>query len=214
MGLFSDILGFASDNAGPLLGIGGQLLASGAASSAAERAAQQQTQASQEAIQEQARQFDITQSNLAPFIDAATRGVVSQQAGIGLLGPEAQQLFFDEFASSPAQQFLRDRGEQATIRNFAATGGLGGGRVQEALQQQGIGLASQEINTLLNRQAAISGQGQTAATNLGSIGAGTSANIGNLLTNQGQAGAAGILGQNQAFQAGISGVASGLGSLF
>ncbi len=215
MGIFDSILDFAGSDVGQAgLKIGGQLIASGLGSSAAEKAAQLQTQASQEGIAEQARQFDVTQGNLNPFIDAATRGVVSQQAGIGLLGNEAQQQFFDEFQQSPGQQYIRDQQEQALIRNSAATGGLGGGRVQTALQGQAANFANQTFGTHMNRLAAITGSGQTAATNLGGIGQQAAVNTGNLLTNQGQAGAAGVMGQNQAVQQGVQGITQAIGGLF
>jgi hypothetical protein len=215
MGLFSSILDFASsDVGGAALQIGGSILASGLGASAAERAAGMQTAATQEAIAEHARQFDITQANLAPFIDAATRGIVSQQAGVGLLGPEAQQLFFEEFRAGPGQEFLRRQQEQALLRQQAALGGIGGGRVRTALQEQAANRATLDFQNQLNRLAAISGTGQTAATQLGQIGAGTAQNIGALLTTQGQAGAAGVLGQQAAIQQGISGVAQAVGGLF
>ena len=215
MGLFDSILDFAGSDAGKAaIGIGGSLIGSGMASSAAEKAAGMQTAATQEAIAEQARQFDITQSQMAPFIDSATRAVIAQQAGAGLLGPEAEQMFMQDFQESPAQKYMREQGEQAIIRQSAATGGLGGARVQEALQAQGMGLASQNVTERMNRLAAMAGSGQTAATNLGGLRGSMAGQTAQMLSNQGTAGAAGVLGQNAAMQQGISGVTQSLGGLF
>lgn len=196
--IFSGIGGFVSDNAGSLIQVGGSLLAADVASSAAERAASAQTAASGEAVSEQARQFDLTQANLAPFIDAGTRGIVQQQALTGLLGPEVQQQAFTDFAASPGQDFLRSEQEKALLRNASAIGGLGGGNVRTALQEQAANRALLDFNNQLNRLAGISGTGQTSAQQLGQIGATTAANTGNLLVSQGQATASGILGTGAA----------------
>lgn len=132
---------------------------------------------------------------------------------------EAQRQAFERFNESPGQAFLRQRGEQAILRGAAATGGLGGARVQEALQQQGIGFAQQDLQNQLARLAALSGQGQAVTQNVSQLGAGTAANIGSLAMQSGQAQASGILGAQQArgqalgmLQSGFAGGAIGAGT--
>ncbi len=60
----------------------------------------------------------------------------------GVMGPEAEQQAIDNFIESPGQKYLRDQQEQALLRNQAAIGGLGGGRVRSALQDEAYGRAA------------------------------------------------------------------------
>jgi len=168
------------------------------AGKAAKGAAGAQAAASASAIGEQRRQFDISQEQAEPFRQAGLSALEQQQALMGLLGPEAQRAAFQQFQESPGQAFLRERGEQSLLRSSAAIGGLGGGNVRSALQQQGIGFAQQDLQNQLARLGSIAGQGQAVTSNIAQLGAGTSANIGNLLQAGGQAQASGILGAQQA----------------
>lgn len=165
---------------------------------AASSAGDAQAQASMEAVEEQRRQFDITQEQLAPFREAGVSALGRQQQLLGLEGVNAQQRAIDQFIESPGQQFLRERQERALLRNQSAIGGLGGGNVRTALQEQAAGIASTQLGDLQNRLAGLSGTGQSTATALGQLGQQSSANIGNLLQSAGQARASGILGEQQA----------------
>jgi len=179
---------------------------------AARDAAQTQAEAYGMGIDEQRRQFDISQENMAPWLEAGTGALGMQQDFLGLSGQEAQQSAYDNYTMSPGQEFLRARGEKAITRNAAAIGGLGGGGVRSALQQQGIGFAAQDFGNHYNRLAGMSGTGQTAASNLGQLGSNTASNISNLMGQQGNARASGILGSAQS---GIQGTNNliGLGSM-
>jgi len=165
---------------------------------AADDAADAQAKSSEAAVAEQRRQFDITQQNLSPYIKAGQGALHEQQAALGLLGPTKQKVVFDRFTESPGQQFLRERGEQALLRNASAIGGLGGGNVRSALQQQGIGFAQQQFDQQMAQIAGISGTGVNTANSLGGIGANTANAIGQNLQASGAARASGILGEQQA----------------
>ena len=119
----------------------------GGASKAAARAQQAGTEAG---IAEQRRQFDITQQQFRPFREAGVRALGQQEQILGLQGPEQQAAAFQEFRESPGQAFLRERGERSLLRNQAAIGGLGGGNIRSALQQQGIGFAEQQFGEFQN----------------------------------------------------------------
>lgn len=86
-----------------------------------------------------------------------------QAALSGALGPQAQAQAYSTFQSSPGQQFLRDRAEQALLRNSAALGGLGGGRVRQELQRQAIGEAQQDFGNAFNRIGTVAQGGLAAA---------------------------------------------------
>ena len=110
----------------------------------------------------------------------------------GALGEQAQQDAYNNFNDSPGQQFLRDRGEQAIVRNAAATGGLGGGNVQKALATFGQGLAQQDFSNQFNRLGQVSNQGFAATQGQS-----------NIAQNQGQAGLnSGNLAANYNFNTG------------
>lgn len=102
-------------------------------------------------------------TDVQPFAQAG-RGAIDLQAALsGAGGIPAQQQAFAQFQESPGQQFLRDRAEQALLRNQAAIGGLGGGNVRSALQEQAIGLAQQDFGNQFARLGQVSGQGLQAA---------------------------------------------------
>jgi hypothetical protein len=120
-----------------------------------------------------------------------------QAALSGVLGPEAQQKAIDDFIESPGQQFLRDEQEEALLRNAAAIGGVGGGRVRSALQEQALGRAA--------------GLQQQTFANLGEVADReqlTQANIANLQTQRGGA----VSALRTGFGANLANIEAGLGA--
>lgn len=168
------------------------------AQDAARDAAGIQAQGAQAGIEEQRRQFDITQGNLAPFREAGIGALEQQQALLGLGGQDAQTQAFAAFNESPGQKFIRDRAQKNLLRNQSAIGGLGGGNVRSALVEQGTGFAQQDFQNQFGRLGQIAGQGQAAGTSIGQFGAQTAGNIANLGIAGSEARASGILGAAQA----------------
>lgn len=168
------------------------------AQDAARDAAGIQAQGAQAGIEEQRRQFDVTQQNLAPFREAGVGALEQQQALLGLGGQQAQTDAFSAFNESPGQKFIRDRAQKNLLRNQSAIGGLGGGNVRSALVEQGTGFAQQDFQNQFGRLGQIAGQGQSAGTSIGQFGAQTAGNIANLGIAGSEARASGILGAAQA----------------
>ena len=168
------------------------------AGKSAEQAADVQAQAAREGVAESARQFDQTREDFQPFREAGVGALGQQQALLGLSGQEAQEQAFAGLKESPAQQFLRSRAERGLIRNQAAIGGLGGGNIRTALQEQGTAFAQQDISNQFNRLATLTGGGQAATTNVAKLGAAATAqqNASNMQAANAQA--SGILGAQQA----------------
>jgi hypothetical protein len=166
-------------------------------SNAIRRAGNIQAGAAGTATAESARQFDITQQNLQPFQEAGVGALGQQQALLGLSGEEAQQQAFSGLQESPGQQFIRNRQQRALVRNASAIGGLGGGNIRGALQQQAAGFASQDISNQFNRLSSLTGGGQTAATQIGVFGQQAVGQQGQFGLQAAQAQASGILGQQQ-----------------
>lgn len=169
-----------------------------AAEDAASDAASAQVQGSQAGIAENRRQFDLTRSDFAPSQQAGVDALGQQRAMLGLDGPEAQQVAMAGLQESSGQKFLRERGQKNLLRNASAIGGLGGSNVREALVQQGVGFAQQDLENQFGRLGQLAGQGQAAAGSVGQFGAQTAGNISNLQNFAGQARASGILGKAQA----------------
>lgn len=180
---------------------------------AAEDAARIQQQGTEAGVEETRRQFDEIMRLLGPSVEAGDLARQQQLALLGLSGPEAQAAAMQSFQESPGQQFMREQQERALLRNSAAIGGLGGGNVRSALQQQAAGFAQQDFGNQFNRLAGLSGSGQAAASNLGQFGQASAGNIANLLMQGGAAQASGILGAQQA-NAGMAQNLLGLGALF
>jgi hypothetical protein len=120
-----------------------------------------------------------------PYQQAGTTALQQQLALSGALGQDAFNAAYQE---SPYIQFLREQGERSTLSGAAATGGLGGGRVQQELVRFGQGLASKGLQEQINNLSGLSSQGMQAAaggadiftgmgTNLANLGTGTAQNI-------------------------------------
>ena len=98
-------------------------------------------------------------SALDPFVNSGNAAIGQQAALSGALGNDAQKQSFANFNASPGQEFLQQRGEQAVLRNASATGGLGGSRVLQELQRQGIGFAQQDFQNHFDRLGQVSNMG-------------------------------------------------------
>ena len=213
----------------------GGLLSSRSQKSAAKTAANAQTQASEAAIQaqieaqdkaiaEQRRQFDTVQSILAPFVESGRSALASQQALIGLAGPQAQQAAIAGIQGGPEYGALVRAGEDAILANASATGGLRGGNVQGALAEFRPQVLSSLINQRFDQlggltsagQASAAGQAQ-AAQGLGQGVSGallnTGANIGSLQQQIGAARAGSALARGQATSDLFNGITGAIGTV-
>lgn len=111
------------------------------------------------------------QSGLGGFLTQG-QGASQQQAALsGALGPQAQAQAFQQFESSPGQQFLQERGERAVLRNAAATGGLGGGNVLKALSDYGQGMALQDLENQFARLGQVANRGANVGQTMAGVGA-------------------------------------------
>lgn len=197
-----------------VVGIGASILGARSKDRGITRASDFQRDAAQGGIDVQSEQFQRIMELLGPSSEGGDLARQQQLALLGLLGPEAQQQAQSQFSESPGQQFIRERQQRALTRNQSAIGGLGGGNIKTALQEQAAGFAAQDFGNQFNRLGGLAGQGQQANIALGQFGQASAANIGNLLTNQGAAEASGTLGRAESRGGLISDITSGLGSIF
>lgn len=131
------------------------------------------------ALSEQARQYDQSREDMLPWLEAG-KSSLNQLVAL-------QNGDFSSFKRSPDYQFALDQGLQGLDRSAAARGGLYAGGHQADVMKYAQGLASQNYGQYANRLAALAGVGQTAAGNLGSLGANYAGNAGNAAIGAGNA---------------------------
>ncbi len=237
-----------------LLGIGGDLAGSYFNDSYAGQAAEDVAAANREALQLsqeniQAGRGDIQDYGVPGLEDIISgyQGAINmiQDPGLaeqkaldftGVNGPEAQTVAYNEFNESAGQQYLREQQEESLLRNAASIGGLGGGRVRSALQEQAYGRAAtndqrylDNINRLIQPETnrsnnlgnILSQGGENLAryraglgSNLANISAGGSAQQIPLLTGIGEANAAASTARGNAIASGIGSITGTLGDLY
>ena len=100
---------------------------------------------------------------LNPYIQGGGGAFDYQSALSGAMGNQAQADAYARYMQSPGQEYLRNQGEQAILRNSSATGGLGGGNVLQELQRHGIGLAAQDFANSFDRLGSLSQLGYGAS---------------------------------------------------
>ena len=184
--------------------IGGGLsyLGSKEQSSAAESAAASQSQAAQLGIQEQRRQFDISQKNLAPWLEAGKTDLANlQRTEEGTY--ERAVMDPNQYKQSPGYNWLQQQGIKGLQQGLSSTGQLG--KFSADATKFGQGLALQDytgylgrLESLMNRYAGTAQVGQTASGQLANLGQNTANQIGNLYGNMGQAQAGGAINQANA----------------
>ena len=147
-----------------------------------ERAAQEANRLSQQGIEELRRQFDVTQQNVDPFIQAGIGQLGALEEGTTAEGLGARlERIFNTGALDPLIE-QRTRAAQGAL----SAGGLtrSGTAVEElsAIPQE-LGFAIESL--LTGRSTNLAQAGQSAALGLGQIGGSSAANIANLFSGQG-----------------------------
>ena len=114
-----------------------------------------------------------------------------------------------QFFQTPDYQFTYDEGLRALQANQSGSGSTMGSRAMRQAQRYGQGLASTQLNNVLNRLSAIAGIGQTATNTTGQLGANAAANTGNALQNMGDARGSGYIGRANGINRALSGIPTG-----
>lgn len=153
-------------------------------------AAQFQTQANREAIAEIKRQFEITQGNIAPFLEAGQAAApgVGRAATIGGFGERLGELF-----GGGALDPLVEERTRAVQGQLAAGGLTRSGAGARAIADIPTQLGLQIENLLAGRGQQLFGQGQGAALGLGQLGGQAAGQQAGLFQGIGQAQSQGSL---------------------
>lgn len=151
--------------------VGGALISSHSVNNAANS----QAQGVANAQAEQARQYDLTRADYAPYREAGTKA-------LGTFATENNSpLDVSNLQMEPGYQFGLNQGKQALDRQIAAGGGRISGAALKSAAQFGTdyattgysaayGRANQARTDRLNRLAALAGIGQTATQNVAAAG--------------------------------------------
>lgn len=180
--------------------------------SAIQKSSREQVEAAGDAFNNSQRVLNENLAALEPFRATGFDALNEQRALLGFEGEEAGQEAIQRFSESPGQQFLRDRGEKALLRNSAALGGIGGGNVRSALVEQGVGFAQQDFNNQFNRLDRFRNQGFSAVNRTGKIREQGGRDFTNLRGQLAQQRAAGILGVTQARNQFLDSFSKGVGT--
>lgn len=155
--------------------------------SAAEKASKAQQGASDASIAEQRRQFDAYKKLLEPFVNAGNQSLTGQQDILGLNGTDAQKQAIAAIENSPFFQNQYKQAENAILQNAAATGGLRGGNIQEALADNRANMLYGNVANQNQNLGQLTALGQNAAAGTGNAGMTMANNVSAGLNDIGQA---------------------------
>ena len=197
-------------------------------SKAAQSAAAATAAATDEATQLQREMYQQTREDQAPYREAGYNALAQMQRTAGNV-PGAFKFGAGDYQADPGYAFRLAEGQKALDRQAAARGGLISGGALKAAQRYGQEMGSQEFgnaynraltgyntgvaseNQLYNRQAALSGIGQTATNLVGQAGQNYGTSVGNALINQGANVGNARMAAASAYGSALSGIGSAYG---
>lgn len=189
---------------------GATIVAGGIQADASRRAANRQADAASQANQLTAEQYQQTRTDLMPWMNAGRSQLPWLQAGAQPGGWAVRPFTLQDFQASPSYQFNLDQGMQAINKAAAARGNYYAPQTLQDVAKFSQGLASNEYLNAYNmfnqnqanqwnREFALAGTGQNAAAQTGAFGANATNMMGQNLIGAGNAQAAGIVGQANAW---------------
>lgn len=144
-------------------------------------------------IAQQQSQYDQNRADFMPYLQAGTDALGGIRGLTGLNGNDALQSAITGLQNSPLYGSYVRNGEEALLQNAAATGGLRGGNLQRGLADFRYDALAQTIQQQLGNLGNVAGMGLGATGQNAGLGTQISGNITNLLGQQGQARADGLL---------------------
>ena len=165
---------------GALATAGGGLASSVIGSKASNKAATQQAAGQQSAIDETRRQFDVSQANSQPFMEAGQQSIgmlmdaiKSGKFGMGSAGAAPADFkapTLEEVQQTPGYQFAAQQGSKGILQASAAGGGGISGGTSKALQGYQTNLANTTYGDAFSRamqayQSQLAGYGTRLAAN-------------------------------------------------
>ena len=149
-------------------------------------------------LQAQREQLDFLKGVQAPVLQLRDKALPQLYGFYDPSNPQGQQQFIDQAEASPFYQRQKEVGEQAVLRNAAATGGLRTGAANQAL----AGFNTDLLNRTVNQN--LQSLGSFAQTPI------ETSQISNVLGQMGQTQAQGYQAQAQANQGTLGNLLSGV----
>lgn len=192
-----------------IISVGATLLGANQESNAASNAAETQAGATDRGVAENARQYDTTRADYAPY----------RAAGVTALGQLQSEMNTPMTAvdatRDPGYQFGLTQGQMALDRKASAAGGRLSGASLKAAARYGNDYATTKYESAysrnyqakqdrLNRLAALAGVGQSATGSTAAAGASAAGANAGLITAQGNASAAAQMAQGNIWGSAIN----------
>ncbi len=184
---------------------GATLVGASMQSDSASGAASSQAGATDRGVAENARQYDTTRADYAPYRAAGVTALGQLQSEMN------KQPTAAEVMSDPGYQFGLNQGQTALDRKASAAGGRVSGAALKAASRYGTdyattgyGAAYQRKQDRLNRLAALAGVGQSATGSTAAAGASAAGANAGLITAQGNASAAATMAQGNIWGSAIN----------
>lgn len=182
---------------------------------AANKAAELQAQSADKALAQQRSMFDIIRGDQTPYRNAGAGAAQTLSDMIKPGGFLMTPFTGSSVATDPGYQFGMNEGIKAIDRSAASKGALNNGGTLKALTRYGTDYAGTKFNDAFQRDLATKNQqygslagvaslGQNAAAQTGNAGMNFANNSSNILTQQGNAQAAGSVGQANAISGSLS----------
>lgn len=175
----------------------GDVISAGDNKKAIKKATKAQQAGIQAGIDEQRRQFDLTRSDYAPYLEAGTTALPKIEDLLGLNGADAAGAAINALKASPVFQSLYNTGLETNLQNASATGGIRGGNEVWSLADFGSDTLSQVIENQLAKLGGLAGLGQGATDSVSAFGANTANQVSSGLTSIGNSQFNAILGKQQ-----------------
>ena len=183
-------------------------------SRAAGKAVDAQVKSADAATAEQRRQYDLTRSDQAPWMEAGKTSLANIMSGFGNGGEFSKKFTLADYAADPGYQFRLSEGEKGIHRAASARGGLYSGATLKALARYNQDAASNEYGNAynrfntdqtgkFNRLASIAGLGQSSVNQVGQSGQNTANRIGENMMGAANARASGYVAGSNALNSGI-----------
>jgi hypothetical protein len=213
------------------MGLGtGSMVSAGIGAYASMYGADQQAKSAANALQFQESTQATNQANFKPYLDAGSTSInkMMEDLNNGTFGPGSNPAFkaptADEARATPGYQFTLSQGMRGVDAGAAARGGALSGGAAKSEMGYASGLADSTYNDVYNRslsayQANLAKQaqefsqlyqpaslGENAAAQSGNTAQQVAGNVGGLMTQVGNAQAAGAMGVANAAAGGVTGV--------
>jgi hypothetical protein len=206
-------MGMGAAGAAAIAGIAGTVGSGLLKSNAASGAASQEQGALTNASNFEQSMYNQAQGNLQPYVTGGQNAFSALQTALGIgTGGGAGTINPASFQASPGYQFQLQQGLNGVQNATSNTGGVGGGNALKALQSYGSGLANQGWQSYLGNLGGVASSGQTAANNLGALGANLGGQVGQNTINSGLAGAGNSIAQGNIQSSSLNNIMSILGS--